>query len=658
MAMYCSGGQKADEVTVLKFSQPIAGTTMATSPGDVVVVRYMGMVATHHPSIRTYVLTNVVECSRNEDESTYRRTCLGSNDVMPGWELGVVGMGNGEVRYFVVPQEMSYHLESQGGEQYVLLYSVECVGAFTGEVVKRDSIRDRLSKYSPARMLISHDRTPQSNRNSASAAQLQQEGYAQGAPPSSSGGRKERSNTELEIASELGSPIPQEHSVLSAERLQERLAKLDAKKRKLKIAEEELKRRERELDKTQQEFEARTRYVDIETAQQVGLLQTEVKKLRRELAMCGHQSGGGGVTTIDGVNRTETVGSQNGSLFYDSRFAFGDEDFPSHIKMTHYLCSLLIQCVVHRVGMFVLAGVLVTGMVISLFNSFKTADFYELMWLVAAIPSFIAVVVFHVRQRSMFNIVGILVRQFSVSTSSNNWDYGAFFAAASLVIGSLSVVMARVMVSNDTVTEPITFVFPSTVLAHVGITAYLLICRQMYVEQCSSVLSKEIGSLTTEYAIREVFICMRHLKQMLQRAGTLWNWYFVCVGVQAIGGLTLCGLRMVRDNFVPSVQYLLWDAILLHISCVMYVGRGWLKAHETVIRTTWVHFEAWAGQEQRGDIAHKDFADMMTLFESSRRYGEYAAWRLLGFRVPEWISPLLFLATVVSIILQIVMLTR
>jgi FKBP-type peptidyl-prolyl cis-trans isomerase len=78
----------------------VEGAGRAAGPGDRVTVHYHGW------------LEDQTVFDSSDEPFSFR---LGAGDVIPGWELGVVGMQVGEIRRLWIPAELAYGSEGVEG---------------------------------------------------------------------------------------------------------------------------------------------------------------------------------------------------------------------------------------------------------------------------------------------------------------------------------------------------------------------------------------------------------------------------------------------------------------------------------------------------------------------------------------------------------------
>lgn len=754
VALYCASGQPTDMATKLHFL-PGIGLPTSTNVGDAVVVKFMGMIAARHPDKSTYILADIFESSRDDDETTFRRIDIGtpSDGMGTGWESALAAMIKGEIRYFAMAAALGSVPDMELSEDYILVYCTECHSTLTGDAIRRDSIKARLSKFTPAasRMLTGvrteespetgevpiqegkskrasminpkadpkADPTPKEKSTTAVSAASSIESpetgkvptqetkskralsITTGADPKEDLAPKEKSTTltvsaassinvltrsggtELENVEEIG------YTTLTAEEIERRAAKLEAKKKRLRSLDEEIKRRERDLAKQQHDFEARTRAADMEAAEQIATLQTEMKKLRRELALTGNTGGrsptnanlsfgeipGGGQEgsrrgsrmgnlSLSRADTAVTAQSESTRLLdpkaidiLPENSAYEEDSetvFPPSLKNSHYLTSSFVEFATYRYVMYGLLALLVTGVVFSIVNTVRgytsSRAGQDLMWIAIALPAGGTILGFTLKKHTYFNLVTSLDRLFHshVSTRNSSWDRAWGFTAMAMVLGACALIVEWFMVSQYL--DPLTFVFPPAVYINIAVVLYILLCREVYIQQVQNVLSKESGSLTTDYAMRDVFVSLRQIKIMLQRVASVWAWYFLLAMMQHVAGLTaLAYLISQVDNFQPSVRMIFWDFLLFHATCLLWVARGWKGSYAKVTRLVHTHFDSWAGQEQGGELTHRDYMSMISLLDASVRNDEYAVWKIFGQIIPEWscfVPLVIFLASV------------
>lgn len=91
------------DVSSLKIEDLTPGTGPAAKKGDCLYVKYYGTLA-----------KDGTKFDENYTQSTGLQLELGTNQVIPGWEQGLVGMKVGGVRRLVIPAELAYGSAGQG----------------------------------------------------------------------------------------------------------------------------------------------------------------------------------------------------------------------------------------------------------------------------------------------------------------------------------------------------------------------------------------------------------------------------------------------------------------------------------------------------------------------------------------------------------------
>ncbi|MFH1246281.1 MAG: FKBP-type peptidyl-prolyl cis-trans isomerase [Candidatus Liptonbacteria bacterium] len=86
----------------LKIEDVKAGTGVAAENGDLVVVHYTG------------TLEDGTKFDSSRDRGEPFSFMLGSHQVIPGWELGLVGMNVGGIRKLTIPPELAYGSSGYG----------------------------------------------------------------------------------------------------------------------------------------------------------------------------------------------------------------------------------------------------------------------------------------------------------------------------------------------------------------------------------------------------------------------------------------------------------------------------------------------------------------------------------------------------------------
>ena len=97
----------------------VAGTGAEAKAGDVVSVNYVG------------TLDNGQKFDSSYDRGTPFEFTLGAEQVIQGWDLGIVGMKIGGKRNLTIPPELGYGAEGAGGvipPNATLHFTVELVG--------------------------------------------------------------------------------------------------------------------------------------------------------------------------------------------------------------------------------------------------------------------------------------------------------------------------------------------------------------------------------------------------------------------------------------------------------------------------------------------------------------------------------------------------
>ena len=100
------------------------GTGAIALNGDLLAVHYIGWL---YDPARIDGKGGVFDTSRNGTPFTFT---LGSEEVIPGWDLGLVGMSVGGVRRLVIPPKLAYG-DSRNGPipQYAtLIFEIELLG--------------------------------------------------------------------------------------------------------------------------------------------------------------------------------------------------------------------------------------------------------------------------------------------------------------------------------------------------------------------------------------------------------------------------------------------------------------------------------------------------------------------------------------------------
>jgi FKBP-type peptidyl-prolyl cis-trans isomerase len=95
------------------------GSGAAAKSGDTVSVNYLG------------TLQDGTKFDSSYDRGTPFQFTLGQNNVIQGWELGVVGMKVGEKRRLTIPPELAYGSAGAGGvipPNATLTFEVELLG--------------------------------------------------------------------------------------------------------------------------------------------------------------------------------------------------------------------------------------------------------------------------------------------------------------------------------------------------------------------------------------------------------------------------------------------------------------------------------------------------------------------------------------------------
>ena len=91
------------DVTELQTTDLQEGTGEAASPGNCLVVKYHGTLA-----------SNGEKFDGNFDQETAIQFTLGAGNVIPGWDQGFTGMKPGGTRRLVIPSELAYRETGQG----------------------------------------------------------------------------------------------------------------------------------------------------------------------------------------------------------------------------------------------------------------------------------------------------------------------------------------------------------------------------------------------------------------------------------------------------------------------------------------------------------------------------------------------------------------
>lgn len=95
------------------------GTGAAAKSGNTVTVHYLG------------ILDNGAKFDSSVDRGTPFEFTLGEGRVIPGWEIGVLGMKVGEKRKLIIPSELAYGEAGAGSAippNATLIFEVELLG--------------------------------------------------------------------------------------------------------------------------------------------------------------------------------------------------------------------------------------------------------------------------------------------------------------------------------------------------------------------------------------------------------------------------------------------------------------------------------------------------------------------------------------------------
>jgi FKBP-type peptidyl-prolyl cis-trans isomerase FkpA len=100
------------------------GTGAIALNGDLLSVHYIGWL---YDPIRLDNKGGVFDTSRNGAPFVFT---LGSEEVIPGWDLGLVGMSVGSIRRLIVPPNLAYGSERNGPlpPYSTLIFEIELLG--------------------------------------------------------------------------------------------------------------------------------------------------------------------------------------------------------------------------------------------------------------------------------------------------------------------------------------------------------------------------------------------------------------------------------------------------------------------------------------------------------------------------------------------------
>jgi FKBP-type peptidyl-prolyl cis-trans isomerase len=112
-------GVSSYEIQGMKVEILQQGNGEATKSGDQVTVNYVG------------TLENGTKFDSSIDRGQPFKFTLGQNNVILGWELGVVGMKVGEKRKLTIPPELAYGSAGAGGvipPNATLIFEIDLLG--------------------------------------------------------------------------------------------------------------------------------------------------------------------------------------------------------------------------------------------------------------------------------------------------------------------------------------------------------------------------------------------------------------------------------------------------------------------------------------------------------------------------------------------------
>ncbi len=106
----------------LKYTDTTVGTGPAAKPGDKVVVQYTGWLDENGKKGKKF--------DSSLDRGEPFTFTLGTHQVIPGWDEGLVGMKPGGRRTLIIPSALAYGSEGAGGvipPNATLMFNVELV---------------------------------------------------------------------------------------------------------------------------------------------------------------------------------------------------------------------------------------------------------------------------------------------------------------------------------------------------------------------------------------------------------------------------------------------------------------------------------------------------------------------------------------------------
>ncbi len=106
------------QMDALQKQDTLVGTGKEAKSGDTVSVQYLG------------TLMDGTKFDSSYDRGTPFEFTLGAHQVIPGWELGIVGMKVGGKRLLTIPPELAYGASGYGPipANATLKFTVELVG--------------------------------------------------------------------------------------------------------------------------------------------------------------------------------------------------------------------------------------------------------------------------------------------------------------------------------------------------------------------------------------------------------------------------------------------------------------------------------------------------------------------------------------------------
>eukprot|EP00760_Papus_ankaliazontas_P024920 PhM_4_TR2439/c0_g1_i3/m.78739 len=139
LGVHLARGAPTNDVSSITLLPGSDDALQSTSEGDEIICKFRGSLITSsaEDGAPSYAIRDVFECSTEGDESTLRRCTIGSEQVMPGWDLALQGARVGEVRAFVVPQQLGYEPNNDGA--YLVAYVVDVTAVYPIETALRDS---------------------------------------------------------------------------------------------------------------------------------------------------------------------------------------------------------------------------------------------------------------------------------------------------------------------------------------------------------------------------------------------------------------------------------------------------------------------------------------------------------------------------------------